>query len=361
MTKASFIFKPTLVIGAGGSGRDAAHLFRRLRSERIVALIGSSAESARRVTGWVETFTPDVYLDSDRWEAFELEKRFADEEAVAFVPPASFEPLASPSGKAIIESVNTPPYRTFKDWENLPHIANKASDSEAQGNRLYGLTNAMVNARPILRQLSEALKTLDATEKNTALLELRAAGLMVETGKRVHIFSSVCGGQGAGLLVFILGCLAKMIEARRFEFEVNLHLFMPGFHRAQDDARQRDQVRRALSVLRDLHALRGGSAIELRLPDGSWQLKALNTEELYNHAFVHLPCATATDAYKSFVVRVAHTVIESEMGAIAADLRRQRSNAKEQASGSGDENIDALGVNYDETLQQLSTATSGLN
>jgi hypothetical protein len=53
--------------------------------------------------------------------------------------------------------------------------------------------------------------------------------------------------------------------------------------------------------------------------------------------------------------------MESEMGALAADLRRQRSNAKEQASGSGEENLDELGVKYGETFQQLSTATNGLN
>lgn len=355
MTKAAFIFKPTLLLGAGGSGRDVANLFRRLRTERVVSLLGGAGESARKISGWVETFTPDVYLDSDRWEAFELEGRFADEGATTLVPPASFEPLASPSGKAIIEGVNTPPYKTFKGWPNLPHIANKASDSEAQGNRLYGLTNAMVNARPILRQLGDALKTLDAAEKNNALLELRAAGLMVESSKRVHVFTSVSGGQGTGLLVFILGCLAKMIESRRFEFEVNLHLFMPGFHRTQDGARQRDQLRRALSVLRDLRALRRGRGLELRLPDGVWGLTALNTEELYNHVFVHLPRVTTADAYKSFVVRVAQTVIESEMGAVAADLRRQRSNAKEQAAGSQDEQIDGLGVEYDE---EFSTANN---
>ncbi len=355
MTKAAFIFKPTLLIGAGGSGRDVAHLLRRLRTERVVSLLSHTGESARKVSGWVEAFTPDIYLDSDRWEAFELEGRFADEGATTFLPPTSFEPLASPSGKAIIEGVKTPPYKTFRGWANLPHIANKASDSEAQGNRLYGLTNAMVNARPILRQLGEALKTLDAAEKNNALLELRAAGLMVEASKRVHVFTSVCGGQGTGLLVYILGCLAKMIESRRFEFEINLHLFMPGFHRAQDDARQRDQLRRALSVLRDLQALRSGRSLELRLPDGAWRLSALNTEELYNHVFVHLPRVTAADAYKSFVVRVAQTVIESEMGTVAADLRRQRSNAKEQAAGSQDEQTDALGVKYD---GQFSTATN---
>ena len=104
-----------------------------------------------------------------------------------------------------------------------------------------------------------------------------------------------------------------------------------------------------------MQALRDGRALELRHPDGAWRLSALNTEELYNHVFVHLPRVTTADAYKSFVVRVAETVIESEMGAVAADLRRQRSNAKEQAAGSQDEQMDALGAKYDE---QYSTATN---
>jgi len=362
MTKASFIFKPTLLIGAGGAGRDVAHLFRQLRGHRINELLCVSGKPERKIAGCVESFTPDVHLDSDRWEAFDLAGQFADEDAHALNPPLAFEPLVSPSGKAIIEAVNTPPYCAFKDWSNLPHIANKASDCEAQGNRLYGLSNAMVNARPILRQLSGALDTLDAAEKSDALLELRASGLLVETNKRIHVFSSICGGQGAGLLIFVLGCLARMIETRREQFEINLHLFLPGFHRTPDDARQRDQARRGMSVLYDLQALRGGNPVELRLPDGKLQLTARHTEELYNHAFIYAPRSTETDAYKSFITRVAQTVIEAEMSVISADLRRQRSNAKEQATANlHEETLDSLEVNYDESIRQFSTATNGLN
>jgi hypothetical protein len=349
----SIIFKPELVFGGGGAGRDAALLFSGLRGQQLCERLGLTGELKNKTLKAVQEFTSEVYLDSCRWETFEIEQRFAGEEPQLITPPLNFDPLDSPSGRAIFDEIDTPPYRRFTDWEMLEHLIDKASDSEAQGNRLYGLTNVEVNARQVFKQLSDAITALDNVENSNYALELAAIGLRPDKGKRIHLFTSICGGQGAGLIIFILGCLAKIIEKRRELFEIILHVFLPGFH-GEDEDEQRDKMRRAISVLRDLQILTAGSELKLRLPDENCTLTERHTLELYNHLLAYLPRAVAIETYKSFIVRVAETAVNAELSGIAADLRRQRSNAKEKNLAGFRDNIAiSLEIKNDDTKQNF--------
>jgi hypothetical protein len=355
------IFKPELVLGGGGAGRDTGLLFVGMRGQRLCDRLGLSNEPRRKIIKAVQAFTSEVYLDSCRWESFELESRFAGENSQIVTPPLSFEPLEAPSGRKIIDEIDTPPYCHLNGWQMLEHIADKASDSEAQGNRLFGLTNLTVNARPVLNQFSAAITALDNAENSNAALELASLGLRPDKGKRIHFFTSVCGGQGAGLAIFMLACLAKIIEKRREQFEIFLHLFLPGFH-GEDKKEQHNKMLRAMSVMRDLQILTAGSSLKLLLPDGVWTLSERHTKELYNHVLVYLPRPAVIETYKSFIIRVAETVADAELSGIAADLRRQRSNANEKTLANLRDKISiSLEMKYGNTKQNLEQANPAIS
>lgn len=332
----NLIFKATLLIGLGGAGRDVALLVWMLRLQRVCELLGindaaSASTSRSKIEDLVARFTRQVHFDSSVWESFALAPRFAAESSLLVEPPLGFQPLASPSGKTIIANIEKPQFKMFKAWDKLPHIADKASNSEAQGNRLYGLTNAQFSGRDVVKRLESGLTSLENAALGDAVLELSGYGLKPGKGRRIHVFTSICGGQGAGAVIFVLGCLAKLIEDARENYEIFLHVFPPGFHQAQDDAKKKDQMMRAISVALELQALRRGGPLELILPDGKLTLEARHTEELFNYLTLHPARASEGDLYEAFVSRVAETVINAELSPLAADLRSERSNAAELA------------------------------
>lgn len=330
----NIIFKATLLIGLGGAGRDIALLILMLRLQRVCELLGvheEDADARSALENLLARFTRGIYFDSSVWESFSLAPRFADESSLLVEPPLGFKPLSAPSGKTIIKEIDTPPFQMFKGWSNLPYISEKASNSEAQGNRLFGLANAQFSGRDIYKQLRQALLSLENVALGDAVVQLSGYGLKPGKGNRIHVFTSICGGQGAGAVVYVLGCLAKLIEDRRENYEIFLHVFPPGFHQARDDAKKRDQMMRAISVAHDLWALRRGCSLELRLADENLYLESRHTEELFNYLSLHLPRESEGDLYETFITRVAETVINAELSPLAADLRSERSNAVELA------------------------------
>ena len=230
----NIIFKPTLLVGLGGVGRDIALLVFMLRVQRVCELLGITDVALRsKIEDLVARFTRQIYFDSSVWESFTLAARFADEFPLHVEPPLGFQPLAAPSGETIINGVNTPPFRVFDGWEHLQNINEKASNSEAQGNRLYGVTHLMFGGRDVYNRIEQGLLDLDNATFGDAVIRLSGYGLKPGKGRRIHVFTSICGGQGAGAVVFALGCLAKLIEDTRENYEIFLHVFPPGFHQAR--------------------------------------------------------------------------------------------------------------------------------
>lgn len=354
-----YLFKPTKYVALGGAGRDVALHLQTVRSYRICQLLGikpDNKDQIARVTNLVSKLTPAVFIDSDRWESIILEPRFSIEQAQTLKTPLDFEPLSSPSGKAIIEEAHTEPYRHFESWELLNDLSGKASNSQAQGNRLYGLTNGLVNTTKIEQQLSDALLTLNNSSKGGLQFELAEYGLPCDTEKRIHILTSIAGGQGAGLVVFILCLLAKLIERERADYEIILSVFLPGFHESDVDGELAEKMFRALSVLRDLEALRAGAEIEIPYPEENIKLSAKHTEELYDLLFAHLPRPSEIGIYESFVLRAAETIVDAELSPVAAGLRKQRSNAKDKAQYSNGYNSNHREVKYDERTREFKNA-----
>ena len=305
--------------------------------------------------------SPAVFIDSDRWESVVFEPRFSGEEVQILKTPLDFEPLSSPSGKAIIEEAHTEPYQHLEDWEHLQNLSGKASNSQAQGSRLYGLTNALVNKIKVEQQLSDALKTLNDASKGAAWQELAEYSLPCDSEKRIHIMTSVAGGQGAGLIVFILCLLAKLIKKERSNYEIFLSVFLPGFHESDVDNELGEKMFRALSVLRDLESLRGGAEIEIHYPEENIKLSSRQTEELYDLLFVHLPRPAEIGVYESFILRTAETIVDAELSPVAAGLRKQRSNAKDKSQEKQNHNGHKPNreVKYDESIREFESATVG--
>ncbi|HLM62285.1 MAG TPA: tubulin-like doman-containing protein [Pyrinomonadaceae bacterium] len=355
------LFKPTEYIGLGGGGRDVALYMQSVRIRRICQLLGIKPENiaeTKRIETLVSKLSPAVFIDSDRWESIVFEPRFGIDEAQTLKTPLDFEPLSSPSGRAIIEEVQTEPYQHLEQWEQLEHLSGKASNSQAQGSRLYGLTNALVNTIKIEQQLSDALKNLNEATKGAAWQELAEYSLPFDTEKRIHIMTSVAGGQGAGLIVYILCQLAELIKRERADYEIFLSVFLPGFHESDVDNELGEKMFRALSVLRDLEALQSGAEIEIRYPREHIKLSSRQTEELYDLLFVHLPRPSEIGVYESFISRTAETIVDAELSPVAAGLRKQRSNAKDKAQDKQNYNGHNSNkeVKYDESIRKFESA-----
>lgn len=354
------LFKPTKYIGIGGGGRDIALYVQSVRIRRIYQLLGIKPENkaeTERIKNLVSKLTPAVFIDSDRWESIVFEPRFGNEEAQTLKTPLDFEPLSSPSGKAIIEEIQTEPYQHMDDWEHLENLSGKASNSQAQGSRLYGLVNALVNTIKIEQQLSDALKTLNEASKGAAWQELAEYSLPRDSEKRIHIMTSVAGGQGAGLVVFILCLIAELIKKERSDYEIFLSVFLPGFHESDVDNELAEKMFRALSVIRDLEALGRGAEIEIRYPQENIKLSSRQTEELYDLLFVHLPRPSEVGVYESFILRTAETIVDAELSPVAAGLRKQRSNAKDKAQDNhNNRHKPNEKVKYDESIEKFESA-----
>ncbi len=355
-----FLFKPTKYVGLGGGGRDVALYVQSVRIRRICQLLGIEQENkaeTERIKTLVSKLTPAVFIDSDRWESVVFEQRFGIEEAQSLKTPLDFEPLSSPSGKAIIEEAHTEPYQHLEDWEHLQNLSGKASNSQAQGSRLYGLTNALVNTIKIEQQLSDALKMLNDAAKGAAWQELAEYSLPCDSEKRIHIMTSVAGGQGAGLVVFILCLIAELIKKERADYEIFLSVFLPGFHESDVDNELAEKMFRALSVLRDLEALGRGAEIEIRYPQEHIKLSSRQTEELYDLLFVHLPRPSEIGVYESFILRMAEAVVDAELSPVASGLRKQRSNAKDKAQDNyNNGHKPNKEVKYDESIGKFESA-----
>ncbi len=325
--------RPTLFIGAGGGGRDVARLSQVRYPEGVCDLLGLDQKARGEVLVHLKKLYPGIYVDSDQWEESVFDPMFAGEEPERLVAPVGFTPLDSPSGQYIIEHVATPPFLHFGDWSRLQDIANKSSDAEAEGNRLYGEANVYVNIGDVANQIAagiEGLRTLAGGDTWQALVGYGVP--VTEKNYRIELCFSLSGGQGTGAALVLLGLIAKQIENDRERFKINLHIMLPGFFRAQSDEERHEQRIKALSVLHDLAALKvGGGSMEILHPEGKIELTSRHTRELFNHLFVYQSLPAEMSRYESFISRTSQSIINAELSAVAANLRRAQSNALELA------------------------------
>lgn len=322
----------TITFGTGGSGCATALSVQVKRLHKIISLCSVTSAERDTLWQWLIKFFPCILSDSDQMDGEVFAPQFAGDEPERIVPPDSYIPLASPSGKTIINNLDTLPYKHLKDYQPLPFAAGKSSDSEAEGNRLYGALNGLVNVRRINKQIKAALEQLDAAQNSETSLHLEGKGIQPRARIHIEFFSSLAGGQGSGLVVLLLGLLSKQIEARREQYRINLHLLLPGFFVAQNDFERLDQMFKAMSVLNDLVRLKlEGRSLTIPYPDGTIELESHHTTELYNFLFLHQPAATDTARYESFIHRISEAVVDAEFSSLATDLRRARSNANELA------------------------------
>jgi hypothetical protein len=324
---------PTLFIGGGGAGRDLARLTQERYIRGFSDLLGLNDGERGEVSEHLRKLYAGFYVDSDQWDDAVLEPRFAGEEPERLRPPAGFEPLASPSGRYIIEHADTPPFRHFSDWPRLNDVEQKSCDAEAEGNRLYGEANVYVNIREIASQIGLHIEKVRSLAGSDAWQALVAYGVPVtDKSYRVELCISLSGGQGTGAALALLGLVGKQVEDDREKFKINLHVLLPGFFRAQGDEERREQRMKALSVLRDLAALKvSGSPLEIMHPEGIIALTSRHTNELFNHLFVYQPSPAEKNRYESFISRASQSIVNAELSAAASDLRRSRSNALELA------------------------------
>src|SRR5947209_340860 len=325
--------RPTSFIGAGGAGRDVARLTRVRYVNAICELLSLRDERRDEVLASLNRLLPDVYFDSDEWDEVLFQPRFSSRSPEAVTPPANYSQFDSPSGKYIIENVKRPPFRHFEGWVRLGDIENKAREAEAEGNRLYGSVNAQANVVEVGDRLEGGIDQMRTIIGGDIWQSLVGYGLPVKENPLViELCCSLSGGQGTGVLLVLLGLIAKLVENDRERFRINLNLLLPGFFKVQNELDVHDQRMKALSVFRDLSALKiEGRPLEILHPDGKIILTSRHTSELFSQIFIYQPDAVDKDRYQSFVSRTSQTIINAEVSAVASDLRRARSNALELA------------------------------
>jgi hypothetical protein len=323
----------TLFVGGGGGGRDVSRRAQQRIIKRNLDLLGLAGAERDEVAEHLQRLYPGVFVDSDQWEVTELEPRFWGEEPEQLAPPVGYAPLDSPSGRYIAANVESLPFAHLGDWPLLPEIVNKSCDAEAEGNRLYGLANLIVNIGDVERRIAEGLDRLRSLPGGDVWQALVARGVPVsDKGFRVEVCVSLSGGQGTGAIIDLLGLIAEHTKDDRERFKVYLHLLFPGFFRAQNEEERRERRMKALSVLRDLAALKvGGAPLEIPRPGGKITLGPGETSELFSHLFVYEPHPAERNRYECFVTRSSESMVSAELSASASALKKARSNALELA------------------------------
>jgi len=173
---------------------------------------------------------------------------------------------------------------------------------------------------------------LQATVGSQTSVDLSGFGLELLERFKIDLFLSGAGGQGSGLVILLLALISRRIQKARQLYKVNVHLLLPGFHSTQNDFERADQCTRALSVWRDLAALKvRGRPLEIPFPGGNIELEARHTREIFDYLFIYQPTQTENALYHCFVNRVSNTIIDSELSAFSNKLRSTRSQSNDLA------------------------------
>jgi hypothetical protein len=326
----NFEIVPTLDLAAGGAGKFVDSLVQELRLDFFLRVLdkdqGKRVETAR-LLGHV---FPSVHVDSDSSVNARFERALADEESHVLTAPDNYRPLTSLAGLTIIERMEDAPFQHFKRWR-IDHeiLKPKRAGREAEAVRVYGAANLFASIKGVYLQLSQAIDVLQRASQSPAADKLREAGLKVEdTKRRCQVFFSTAGGSGTGAIVAVLGMLALLIEKLRDDYEVILHVMLPGFHAGTSKQTRHAQEVKTVATLANIQQLLEGVELTIPFPDGDLHLTEGHTTQLVDDIFVHEPAAcNSFEPFYPFINRVAYEVMSTQMSAFGEALRSNRSNS----------------------------------
>lgn len=316
-----------LELGLGSTGSLTARCAYEIRHQRLKKMLDVKDEAVFQRE--IEKVFTQFYADSERPAEEIFEGTFAGESELKLAMPKQFALLTSHAGSTLIERANTPPFEHLKRWDvDLAEIIDKSAQCEAEGIRLFGTANLLVNIQNVWQQLSRAVKQTENVKNSPEWLRLRSRRVSLNPILRVvNIYFSSAGGQASGAVVLMLGLLNKLLEEDRQNCLVRLHFLVPGFYANQSEAELMDQRLKTQSVIRDFQQMRQrGTTLYIPFPRQDKLIQ--DTTQLFDEIFVHEPLPTVSkDNYKTFVRRIAGLVVDMELAPYARGLRSMRSNS----------------------------------
>lgn len=329
---ARILVQPRLSLLAGGAGIDAGLLRDELFLRAVVGLVGADDAFGQRIRSLLRRAQVPVLFDSDEGKARVYRSGFVTEEQVVVEPPANYRPLTSPSGRAILDRIDEPPFVHLKEWERLEAIKDKSSSQQAEGVPLFGAANAGVNIRRIRDEIRSASTRLKQVVRSDIWLDLAALGFTLSEEIRIDSFTSTGGGQGAGEYVFLQVLTALDIEDIRERVKIHCHVLLPGFHEARNDAERIEQCMKTQAFFENQAAMKvEGRGLEIPFPGGALAIEPSHAREIFDYVDVYKPQQSGAESYEAFITRVARTVLVSEISALASNIRTMQSNANSLA------------------------------
>ncbi len=194
----------------------------------ICSRFANNAEQVEVLEKAMKQFYRMLWFDSGEKEDVSLTSKFSSVEEEVIRAPLNYRELKVDSGDDILNKLEEKPFAYLKPWVEIrkEFIQDKEAGADAEGIRLYGAINALVNIGFIRQQLYAEIEYLADFEKELAKKKIIEFGLPVDTNNfTIEIFGSSAGGQGSGLRLILLCLLANKSAPKS-----NLHIACPGFH-----------------------------------------------------------------------------------------------------------------------------------
>jgi hypothetical protein len=336
-----------LLIAGGSFGCQVALDLVRLLRDRVLQVLARGHEvDADAVDACLRRLVRVVFLDSA--PAHKIEMAVQDsadpQRVVTLRPPASYRPLASWSGDRIEELLSGPlgflrPYlERASAYEELQH---KAQNSEASGNRMYGLLNFLVEIEYRLREIRdgfEFVRTAPSSDEINAFCGLTNGRIEVDLSRvQLVVLGGLGGGQLSGLAVPLVASASEVASSHRCSTDIVLHFVLPPYAPALSVDEEARREIRALAVLRDLYRMKEGVAPFVPHPNYEHDGLPLHRSSLkgaWDHLVLH-PGRHVADAVRfqpeAVVNAVARRVLGEILGPFGADIATFRSNGYEDA------------------------------